>query len=206
MLFSNLALHIFGYLSMNAFLGRQGINHNVAIAWDYQIPFIKYFSPVYSVVYFIPVVTFFFCWKEYEILKAAFKSFFTAGLICLVFFFLYPVSFTLRTSLVPPFDFFTNIVRFFYWVDNPPYNCLPSLHVALAFISARVIYLCRPKLAPFFYALATAISLLTLFIRQHYILDLVAGLGVALLMDWLFLPLKLSAKLRETQAVPVTPN
>lgn len=186
LLIGNLALHISGYLLINAYLSRQGVAHDLALPIDYQIPFIKYFSPFYSIVYFIPVLTFFLCWKDYETIKAAAKAFIGAGLICFACFILYPVKYNLRAELHPPYDFFTNILRFFYWIDQP-FNCFPSLHVALAVISAVAVRRCRPRLAPVFYLLALIISASILFMKQHYVLDLVGGLAVSWLMSVLFL-------------------
>jgi membrane-associated phospholipid phosphatase len=201
MLFANVPVHVFGYLALNTYLGLRGLNHNVAIAWDYRMPYIKYFAPFYSLVYFMPLITFSVIWRDYEIFKGAFKAFFFAGLLCLIIFFIFPVEFTLRATLVPPYDLFDNLVRFFYWVDDPPYNCIPSLHVGIAFISARAIHLSRRSWAPWFYLLATMIMLSTLFIRQHFVLDVVAGMLVSVLMSALFLPRKLGLKSLPREAV-----
>lgn len=191
-LLGNLAFHIVGYLGINAFLSRQAVSHDLAISLDYQIPFIKYFAPFYSIVYFIPVATFFLCWNNYPLIKAAAKAFIGAGVICFICFLLYPVKYELRVALHPPYDFFTQILRFFYWVDEP-YNCFPSLHVALAMISAAIIHKQNPRLAPVFYFLAAVISASILFMKQHYVLDLVGGLGVSWLMRAMFLSKELSS-------------
>ncbi len=185
-LLGNLSFHIAGYLGINAYLSRQGASHDLAIALDHQIPFIKYFAPFYSIVYLIPVLTFFLCWSNYPLIKAAAKAFIGAGVICFTCFLLYPVKYELRVDLQPPYDFFTNILRFFYWIDEP-YNCFPSLHVALAMISAAVVRWQRPRLAPVFYLLAAIVSASILFMKQHYVLDLVGGLGVSWLMTAMFL-------------------
>lgn len=187
MLIAALAFHITGYLGMNTLMEHRGISHSVALSWDYQIPYIKYFSPVYAIVYFIPVVTFFLCWNNYEIIKAAFKSFITAGVICFTSYAIFPVMFSDRIALHPPYDFFDNVTRFFYWIDKP-YNCFPSLHVALAFISVQVIERASPKLSLMFWTVAILVTLSTLFVRQHYILDLVAGITVAYAIGWYFIP------------------
>lgn len=187
MLIGALAFHITGYLGVNAIMAGRGVSYNVGIPLDYQIPFIKYFSPIYSVVYIVPVISFFVLWKSYEGIKAGFKCFMGAGVVCLLFYVFFPVAFTERATLVPPYDFFENVVRFFYWVDKP-YNCFPSLHVALAFISAQMVDKFRPRFSRIFYSYAILVSLSTLFIRQHYILDLVAGAGLAYGLGWFFIP------------------
>ncbi len=193
MLIAALAYNVAGYLGVNALMAERGIAYSVAVPWDFQIPFLKYFSPIYGIVYFIPVISFFVCWKNYEVVKAGFKSFMGAATICLLSYLLFPVEFTDRIQLAPPFDFFENVVRFFYWIDRP-YNCFPSLHVALAFISVQMIDRYNPRLAPYFLSLALLVTLSTLFVRQHYILDLVAGGGLAYLMGWLFIPKELAER------------
>jgi membrane-associated phospholipid phosphatase len=187
MLFGNLALHIVGYLSINAYLAGQGRSYDIAIGLDHQIPFIKYFAPFYSIVYFIPITAFFLIWKNYDAVKAAAKAYAGAGIFCFTFFLTFPVKYNLRVEVLPPYDFFTNVLRFYYYVDEP-YNCFPSLHVALATISTVIIHRYRPALTPVFLVLSTIVSLSILFMKQHYVLDLVGGLGVCLLMTVMFLP------------------
>jgi PAP2 superfamily. len=191
MLASASLVHVVGYLLVNAYAAKNGLSYDVALPWDQHIPFIKYFSPFYSVVYLFPLVTFFLLWKDGALMSGFYRAFIGAGLISLGIFAVFPVEFRLRATLQPPYDFFENLVRFFYWADNPPYNCIPSLHVALAVISARAIQLRQKSWAPWFYFLAAMITLSTLFIRQHYLLDLAAGLALSVAMIILFLPRRL---------------
>ncbi len=199
MLLADLTLHIPVYLLVNSYIGARGVSFNVAIPWDEHVPFIKYLAPFYACAYFLPVVSYFLCWKNYELLKAAFKAFLGAALICLFSFILFPVEFTLRAKLAPPYDTFDQIVRFFYWADNPPYNCFPSLHVAVAFLSARLVSLYRRSWSVGFYLLATMITLAAIFIRQHFLVDIGAGFLIYYLLRVLFLPdeLLLDLKARE---------
>lgn len=193
LLFLNLAFHAFGYLGINAYLTRQGVSRDLAIALDYQIPLITYFAPFYSIVYFIPITAFFLCWDNYEMIKAAAKAFIGAGVICFACFLFYPVKNIIRVELLPPYDFFSNMLRFFYWIDDP-YNCFPSLHVAFAVISAVIVSRVRPRLAPLFYFLALVVSASILFMKQHYLLDLVGGLGVSWLITAMFVPKALGSE------------
>lgn len=204
-LIGNLSFHTVGYLTINAYLSRRGVSYDLAIPLDHQIPFIKYFSPFYSIVYFIPVATFFLCWNNYPLIKAAAKAFIGAGIVCFAFFIFFPVKYELRVDLQPPYDLFTNILRFFYWVDQP-YNCFPSLHVALAMISACIIWRQNARLAPIFYLLATIVSVSILFMKQHYVLDLAGGLGVAWLMNAVFLAREPRAQAETGERVASTYN
>ncbi|HCU24643.1 MAG TPA: hypothetical protein DF383_06475 [Deltaproteobacteria bacterium] len=192
LLFGNLALNIAGYLSINRYLAVQGHSYELASVLDRQIPFIKYFAPFYSIVYLLPVLTFFLCWNHDEILKAAAKAFAAAALFCFACFLVFPVRYDLRVELHPPYDFFTGILKFFYTIDEP-YNCFPSIHVTLAWISAFVIQKARPRLAPLFRGLAVLICFSVLLMKQHYVADLAGGLAVSWLMRLLFLSGEFSA-------------
>ena len=69
---------------------------------------------------------------------------------------------------------------------DAPSNCLPSLHVSSVYLSSFVYLDEQKKKFPFFFGWATAIALSTLTTKQHYIIDVVAGFGMALLMYLIF--------------------
>lgn len=62
---------------------------------------------------------------------------------------------------------------------DQPFNCFPSLHVSLDFIAAFVTWTEHPRAGAALLALASVISVSTLFVKQHYVLDLVAGVLLA---------------------------
>lgn len=83
-----------------------------------------------------------------------------------------------RPATVVGEDFFAWVIRFIYACD-PPYNCFPSLHVAQSFLSALSCYRVHRGVgfAAGFWASLIAIS--TLYTKQHYILDVIAGIFLA---------------------------
>ena len=68
---------------------------------------------------------------------------------------------------------------------DPATNCLPSLHVSLAFLGAAGFWPERPRLAGACLAWAALITVSTLTTKQHYVVDVLAGLAVALAAGWL---------------------
>ena len=58
---------------------------------------------------------------------------------------------------------------------DQPFNCFPSLHVALDFLSAFFTWTERPRAGGALLSMAVLISVSTLFVKQHYVLDVVAG-------------------------------
>jgi membrane-associated phospholipid phosphatase len=187
MLFSAVLFTLSGYLFINHWLETHGVFHSMEITWDRKIPYVSFFAVFYAFVYIEPVFTLLVLWKDYALIKVAFKAFLANAIICQMFHLFFPVQFELRQSLVPPYSVFDHIVRFFYWIDGPA-NCFPSLHVAATFICARVIYLHHRSWYPYFLTVAWLITLSTLLIRQHYLLDLLGGFAVYFTLRAIFLP------------------
>jgi len=77
-------------------------------------------------------------------------------------------------------------LRFLYGAD-PPYNCFPSLHVAHSFISALTCYRVNRKVGIGATLCALIIGVSTLYTKQHYVLDVIAGIFLACLAYALFL-------------------
>ncbi|MDQ3171123.1 MAG: phosphatase PAP2 family protein [Acidobacteriota bacterium] len=68
-----------------------------------------------------------------------------------------------------------------------PYNCFPSLHVAHSFVSALSGYRVHRGLGVAALAGALLVGVSTLFTKQHYVLDVAAGVLLASLACALFL-------------------
>jgi membrane-associated phospholipid phosphatase len=77
-------------------------------------------------------------------------------------------------------------LRFLYSAD-PPTNCFPSLHVAHSFVSALACYRVHRGLGIAASVCATVVGVSTLYTKQHYILDVLAGAGLGFLAYLLFL-------------------
>ena len=62
---------------------------------------------------------------------------------------------------------------------DPPYNCFPSIHVAHAFVSALTCYRVHRELGIAATLGASLVAVSTLYAKQHYILDVIAGILLA---------------------------
>src|SRR5262249_45830980 len=69
-------------------------------------------------------------------------------------------------------------LRFLYSAD-PPYNCFPSLHVAHSFVSALTCWRVHRGVGIAAALGASLVGVSTLFTKQHYVLDVVAGMFLA---------------------------
>lgn len=103
--------------------------------------------------------------------------------VCLGGFMVRPLT-ILRPQIVGP-GLFDAILAWFYSID-PPTNLFPSLHVSMAFFCAGVLSLARPRYRILVYAWAVAVALSTLLTRQHYLIDVAAGLALGLIAVLLY--------------------
>src|SRR5262245_57138224 len=103
-----------------------------------------------------------------------------ASLLAFCVFLIYPTEFP-RSVTVEEGSAFA--FRFLYSIDSAA-NCFPSLHVALAWLSALSLRDERRKAGALAMVWAALISISTLTTKQHYFVDLVGGGGLALLCRW----------------------
>jgi membrane-associated phospholipid phosphatase len=69
-----------------------------------------------------------------------------------------------------------------------PYNCFPSLHVAYAFVSALTCSRVHPGVGAAAALWAALIGVSTVYTKQHYVADVIAGALEAYAAYLLFLP------------------
>jgi len=96
---------------------------------------------------------------------------------------LYPVS---AASLRPPVageGASAWLLRLLYALD-PPRNCLPSVHVALAAVAASVVARRVPGAAVLAWGWWAALAVSTTTTRQHFVLDVVAGAVLGAVAAW----------------------
>ncbi|NOZ00685.1 MAG: phosphatase PAP2 family protein [Deltaproteobacteria bacterium] len=105
--------------------------------------------------------------------------------ISYAFFLTMPVTYP-RPSLPDGPEFPVWVMQIVHGRD-PPWNCLPSTHCAVALLAALTMYESSRKLGIWALMTAFLIALSTIFTKQHYIVDAIAGFALAGLTYWLLL-------------------
>lgn len=162
-----------GYLCLNKTTGNL---HVLATNMDGKIPFFPAFAIPYLL--FLPL---FWGIVLYSFLtKKRFRELAWTIIVIHVVSYLFYIFY--QTEVLRPqitgAGFLNDLVRFIYRHDAP-YNCFPSLHTSLSTVMALYFVFIKNKWAVFFAICSILIILSTLFVKQHYIPDVIGGLILA---------------------------
>lgn len=159
--------------------------HAPALALDGVLPLTPVWALVYGAVYLFLIVLPVFLIRQPEHIRRTVYAYLTVWLLAYVSFLVYPTV-APRPATVAGEGFAVWGLRFLYSAD-PPYNCFPSLHVAHAFVSALTCYRLHRQVGIVALAGAGLVAVSTLFTKQHYVADVIAGALLAFLAYAVFL-------------------
>lgn len=157
---------------------------------DDRIPFLPQFAPIYCLWYpFLIAPGIYLLLREPDAFRRYMWFFMVGTGLCLLICTVFPNGQNLRPQLGDGGGFCVDLVRALYAVDTNT-NVLPSMHVVgsvAVFYGALHSRGLRRPLPFFFITLMTVlISLSTVFIKQHSVLDIAAGLVLSVPI-WLIL-------------------
>jgi hypothetical protein len=153
---------------------------------DRAIPFIPWTFWLYLSDYALVFLAFMLCRRPGSAARFIYAFFTVVGVATLVHW-LWPTVYPRALYPVPEgaSPFMHWMVTTFRSLDSPA-SCLPSLHVATAFLSAFAVVAEGDRRAPALVAWATVVWGSTLTTRQHYVVDGATGLLLALAVWALF--------------------
>ncbi|MFH1682290.1 MAG: phosphatase PAP2 family protein [Candidatus Woesearchaeota archaeon] len=174
-----LALFFIPFFLINSSFG-EGESYTLKLAIDTKIPFMPMFVFVYISMYLLVLMPYFFVKERKSFNSAALSYFLVMGLSYLIFF-LFPVK-----MLRPAVE--NSLVNLIYLLDAG-YNCFPSLHVSLSLLSAAVCFHSNKRYW-WLFIWAGVVSLSVLFVKQHYLLDVLGGILMSMLGYFFFIYLR----------------
>jgi membrane-associated phospholipid phosphatase len=145
------------------------------LAVDRFIPFIGWTVWIYHTQFFFLL----FSVRALKTAASVSRAFYSMGLasaLSFCAFFFYPTA--LARPPVEADGLTAQAFHFLYAIDTAS-NCLPSLHAALAWLAALAVAQERSRLAAFAVLWAALISISTMTTKQHYFIDVIAGMAVA---------------------------
>ena len=156
-----------------------------ALALDRALPLWPAWALVYGALYLFLILLPLFVVRQDEQIRRTVYAYLLVWITAYVFFAVYPTV-APRPPRVVGEGFGMWGLRFLYSAD-PPYNCFPSLHVAHSFVSALTCYRVHRHLGVVATTCAAVVAVSTLFTKQHYILDVIAGVFLAFVAYVIFL-------------------
>lgn len=154
-----------------------GTLHAPVLPWDRAVPLQPVWALIYGALYMFMIALPVFVVREEEHIRRTFWAYLAVWITAYVCFFVYPTVAPRPPSVVGD-GFAVWGLRFLYDAD-PPYNCFPSLHVAHSFVSALTCYRLHRRLGLAALLCASLVAVSTLFTKQHYIADVIAGILLA---------------------------
>jgi membrane-associated phospholipid phosphatase len=159
--------------------------HVPELALDRAVPLQPAWALVYGALYLFLIMLPVFVIRQEEQIRRTVLAYLMVWMTAYVCFLLYPTMAS-RPGKVIGEGFAVWGLRFLYQSD-PPYNCFPSLHVAHSFVSALACWRVHRGVGIAATLCASLVGLSTLFTKQHYILDVIAGILLAAIAYVVFL-------------------
>jgi membrane-associated phospholipid phosphatase len=142
---------------------------------DDAIPFAASWEWAYVFIYaavFLPLLQI----RDLRVLRRAVLGFAVCQIVANILFFAFPVRMVRPEHLIEPGRSLVEWGLALNYSLDPPVNCFPSLHVANAFYAALVCWSLDRAVGRGMIAAAVLIAVSTLFTKQHYVADALAGL------------------------------
>lgn len=146
---------------------------------DDRIPFVAWFVIPYILYVIVLIVVFAMAAKNKHLFLATSKACFFAATVCNITFILFPTM-ILRPEIFPS-TIYDKIVLSIYSIDSALISCFPSEHVTFSVLLNLCLIGINKRISYVFLPLTILIVLSTLFIKQHYIPDVLSGLLLAFL-------------------------
>jgi membrane-associated phospholipid phosphatase len=155
------------------------------LEFDRALPLLPSWALVYGALYLFLILLPVLVVRQEDLIRLTVFAYLLIWITAYIFFVFYPTV-APRPARVVGEGFAVWGLSALYSSD-PPYNCFPSLHVAHSFLSALASYRVHQRLGIVAMVCATLVALSTLFTKQHYVLDAVAGIFLALVAYVVFL-------------------
>ena len=155
------------------------------LAFDRALPLIPSWALIYGALYLFLILLPIFVVRQDDGIRQTVFSYLLIWITAYVFFVVYPTV-APRPDSVSGEGFAVWGLGALYSSD-PPYNCFPSLHVAHSLVSALACYRIHRRVGLVAIVCAILVALSTLLTKQHYILDVIGGVLLALAAYAIFL-------------------
>ncbi|KKP67170.1 MAG: PAP2 superfamily protein [Candidatus Roizmanbacteria bacterium GW2011_GWA2_35_19] len=158
------------------------------IIFDDHIPFIPIFIIPYVSYFLYIIATIFLLWNT-KYIYVFFVSYIISYILAGLFWYFFPNG--VKRPIVQGSDIFSKLILLIYKHDEDT-NGFPSAHIFATLICSYFLYLAIPTSLIIILTICLLITLSTVFVKQHYVLDILGGLItflLSILAASFFLPL-----------------
>jgi membrane-associated phospholipid phosphatase len=167
--------------------------YSLTTSYDDAIPYVPVFVFIY--VAMIPMFALPFCLvKDNEFFKVFSLAYVSMTITCWIVFLAYPVSVE-RMAIPETATAFTAWSLGLVHLLDKPVNCFPSMHCAMALLSALIVYRLNRIHGLLALGATFLIGLSTLLTKQHVIADVIGGFALALAIFYIFFHRKLGKRM-----------
>ena len=153
---------------------------------DEAIPFLPHTLWIYTSEYYLFISVYILA-KDMASVNKYLYSFMALQTVSVLIFIFWPTTFPRDAFPLPEtLDDLTYHAFAFLRTADSPASCAPSLHVSSCYLSSFIFLTEQKKKFPFFFCWATAVAITTLTTKQHYLIDVIWGFGMAILFYWIF--------------------
>ncbi|MCI7241463.1 MAG: phosphatase PAP2 family protein [Bacilli bacterium] len=183
--------------AINYFLIGNLVSDYKILETNINFPLIKWFIYIYNSWYPFVILTSYLIYKNnVDLYKKLIFTMLLSFLLADLTFIIYPTG-VIRPEF-PTLTITDFVINTTYYLDNPPINCLPSLHALVCYLLIYYInktkYKTISKISIIIYLILIILS--TLFTHQHILIDLIFAL-IYLIIAMIIIKL-LYPKLKET--------
>ncbi len=170
-----------GYFLVGA-VSASAAHHSMHSFLDDEMPFLPQTVFIYLTVYPFTLLPFLWETSLERSLRTA-GAYLTVLAVSFVIMILYPVA---LAHPKPAGPLFTRYALQLLHGADPAWNCFPSSHCAVVMTAALALWHQGRVKGIYGFLVAMAIGASTILTRQHYVLDALAGFGLAFLVHWIF--------------------
>lgn len=171
-----------GYFAVSHFTEGRPVHTLYIFEWERRIPFRPEFVWIYLSIYPTFLLPFLFI-RDQDFFRIFSLAYITVMFVCYVTYLIYPV--TIERPAFAEDCFSTWALGIIYRADKP-WNCFPSMHVAMSLLAALTILEVHHVRGLLTLLLTVAIAASTVLIKQHYILDVLGGMALTLVIYFVY--------------------
>lgn len=170
-----------GYVAINWINEGRSHYYDVALPFESQIPFSSFFIFGYLFVY-VSMLYLYLIVDDIELWRRAVVAYIVLTTLCYVVYLVFPVQMVGRPEVSSMImrTWIDKVVRAYFVLDRP-YNALPSIHAAYPTLAVLIVWRTAKVGRWVLLAMTAGIAVSVVLVKQHYVMDIVAGIAAAII-------------------------